>query len=1056
MLQEYNRFANILSQDILTKLDGSHRDFGRIFSINKPSRSIILGSLSDSKVNKKKSKSSVKNNNMSVKFLLEKFSGNLKIKPSFSVYYKVFPTFEEQKEYISSLDDDKKVHSFAPIWKRKNFSSDFIFINKKENNFSIDLENFIDEIYSDDLLFTAKRSDLIEDCDNEDEYYDKIRLFNAGKLPDFRWNCEIYLNASKITQNEELFDLIEVGMVNLSEESYKYESFLFDCNFEIYLNENHLNKFVYSYEENDDVKFYYSDLRTLNCHASYDEGSNKINTMHYAKHEDKKLEPVTEFNGFEAKFEFLMSENCIEHLEQLYDLMNDFEKNCDINLDNHKDHENFKNAKQNFLNGIIALKNNSNALKAFRLMNESFFKNSKGKYSSWRLFQIVFIVSLIPEIIDKTSKRNTCDLLHVMTGGGKSESYFGIVIFTAFYDRLTGKQFGVSAWTKFPLRMLSIQQLQRISNLFIWAEEIRLNENILGDPFTVAYFVGNQNPEFPKDNDLLIDEINESIDKIPGKIVSICPICGEEVVLTVDKEKSLIMHECLGCHRQFGLFFTDFEIFRVLPTFIISTVDKLAAISSQYRIKNILGGKLDKCSEGHGFIPRNGKCMVKNCNSENIPFPVKFNTGPSLIIQDELHLIKEGFGTINSHFESCYQAFSNEFSNENYKYVAMTATVNGAAKQIKELYNKDIQIFPPRLADKSNKEFFFNYAKENDNQIYNRQIIGLKPNNVDNNTAIILSLRYVSEFIKKVEKDKNFASKHNFDENLLKKIINSYKSILSYHLRVSDVHNTKNYVGRNINDSNFDIYKIDAMTLTGDDSLDKIKRVIGCVESFGEGDNVKLQLTSATNIVSHGIDLDNWNLMFFQGIPRSTSEYIQALSRVGRKYHGLIFLWFYPNRVRDLSFYQNFNEYHKILQYKVEKVPIARWTKLGFKQTFTSIFNAAILSFLSDKLEEIVYNRDELVKVLSDDANKKLLVDFIHKAYISDSNELGANYFRDNIESEVDKRIEHLINYRGAENFLSAVLEDSTEKYFKVQSGMRGIQDTVNVKRNLPFCYYSK
>ena len=36
--------------------------------------------------------------------------------------------------------------------------------------------------------------------------------------------------------------------------------------------------------------------------------------------------------------------------------------------------------------------------------------------------------------------------------------------------------------------------------------------------------------------------------------------------------------------------------------------------------------------------------------------------------------------------------------------------------------------------------------------------------NVDNNTAIILSLRYVSEFIKKFESDVNYASKFNFDE----------------------------------------------------------------------------------------------------------------------------------------------------------------------------------------------------------------------------------------------------------------------------------------------------
>ena len=64
---------------------------------------------------------------------------------------------------------------------------------------------------------------------------------------------------------------------------------------------------------------------------------------------------------------------------------------------------------------------------------------------------------MLPDIVDKSEdKENICEVLHVMTGGGKSESYFGLVIFSAFWDRLSGKKFGTTAITKFPLRMLSI------------------------------------------------------------------------------------------------------------------------------------------------------------------------------------------------------------------------------------------------------------------------------------------------------------------------------------------------------------------------------------------------------------------------------------------------------------------------------------------------------------------------------------------------------------------------------------------------------------------------
>ena len=115
-----------------------------------------------------------------------------------------------------------------------------------------------------------------------------------------------------------------------------------------------------------------------------------------------------------------------------------------------------------------------------------------------------------------------------MTGGGKSEAYFGIVVFSAFFDRLSGKEFGVTALTKFPLRMLSIQQLQRIANLFIWAEEIRQEEDLGGEPFSIAYFVG-ESDEFPNVNRKIVESIKKAKSKneeIKGKIIDICPICN--------------------------------------------------------------------------------------------------------------------------------------------------------------------------------------------------------------------------------------------------------------------------------------------------------------------------------------------------------------------------------------------------------------------------------------------------------------------------------------------------------------------------------------------------
>ena len=49
-----------------------------------------------------------------------------------------------------------------------------------------------------------------------------------------------------------------------------------------------------------------------------------------------------------------------------------------------------------------------------------------------------------------------------------------------------------------------------------------------------------------------------------------------------------------------------------------------------------------------------------------------------------------------------------------------------------------------------------------------------------------------------------------------------------------------------------------------------------------ESNKEKLFAVNATSIVSHGVDIDEWNCMVFDGMPRSTSEYIQALSRIFR------------------------------------------------------------------------------------------------------------------------------------------------------------------------------
>lgn len=1084
--KDYEKFGNLLVEDVLKRLTGSHEDYERFLYDRSLSTKFLIGNLEgipekdipkkdkikvtdDSKKEDLEEKDEndfeIKNdvfetslNSMSIKFLLEEPPEDIPINLKLSLFYRVIPSYEEQ------LNEFKKYGRsslrIAPVWKRHDATFD-LHLNKTDNTINLDFSKDIDTIKHDKNLL--KQDFKVYQMDLSDENSFNNLLASHDELEyTFSWKGNVILTTRDFNQKNKNYTLVEIKLINntpiIEEERFLFEASFFNPKLKILLEKDPI-KFNYKYTYEGKYKESFADFRCINCHAEYDPSEKVISSKNYAITDREKKSPRNNLPNVDISFNKLSHSEGLDELEKIYENMNDHISNSSSQAENY---ESFKKMRDRFKKGINELKNNDNASYAFNLMNKTFLEmnerlkeltEGKKGFDGWRLFQIVFIVSLIPDIVYDT-ERDTCELLHVMTGGGKSETYFGAVIFTAFFDRIRGKKFGVSAVTKFPLRMLSIQQLQRIANVFIFAEEVRLSENIDGEPFSIAYFVGSRDEEFPGNDFKLINEIKKLKEKNkskPGKIIDKCPICGHEVNLDIDEKQNLVIHKCTHCtDKIFRLYFTDDEIYRTLPTFIVSTVDKWAGIAQNRRFRNLLGGKLDYCNL-HGFLPRGDGCSFyitekQTCGENDRQVNINFDTSPTLIIQDEMHLIGEGFGTIESHFESLMEAMKSEFSKgSKFKNIAMTATVTGAKDQIQQLYHKKTRIFPPSLLNNDENDFFFKIEKEDDVDIIQRKIIGLKTNKKRLNYRLMHSiLKYISQFIRNVELGQaDYKELDSFDENDLDHILSNYKNILTYHNKKDDVHNISHGMSDFVNNDK-NIYEVLSEPLTGESSSEDIKKVISKVEGLNEKD--KLLAVHATSVVSHGVDIDEWNIMIFGGMPRTTAEYIQALSRVGRKFFGIVFVSYIYSRNRDLSFYQHFDEYHEILEDKVENVPLSRYGKLGLEQTFTSIFCASVLNYLSDELDTPLYTKVEFKKALKNSENVEKLKSFIKKAYISESDLKGAKYFDENLDEMVDSRVEYLIDYGGKFNYLWDVLKDNDDKYFKIQYGMRGIQDMVHLK----------
>ena len=542
---------------------------------------------------------------------------------------------------------------------------------------------------------------------------------------------------------------------------------------------------------------------------------------------------------------------------------------------------------------------------------------------TWRPFQLAFILmNLMSIAAPHCAEREIVDLIWFPTGGGKTEAYLGLSAFTMFLRRLRNPEHtGTTILMRYTLRLLTTQQFQRAASLICACEVIRrrCNDDLGLEPFSIGLWVGGEVTPNNEENAVRSLRQLQAGQGANRFVLLSCPWCGAAMgPHTVGRSTRVkgyrirprpnrVRHVCEDNDCAFSsgeglpVAVIDEHIYASPPTLVIGTVDKFAMLAFRPEARSIFG--------------------------IDTPYPP-----PELIIQDELHLISGPLGSMVGHYETVIDALCTVEVGETRiqpKVIASTATISRAERQVKALYGKSSFVFPPQ-ALRMGDSFFAEEREDAEGRRYVGVFASALPSHV---TSQIRTMGAILQAPKLAGVSDPSA-------------IDPYWTMMGYFNSLRELGHAATLIRADITEYLNSMY--DRLGLrrevAKEEGIDRRRFINRDVELTSRVQSSEIpdilqrlftpyvdpkgseaiDVCFATNMIQVGLDIQRLSLMTIIGQPKTTSEYIQASSRVGRRAEspGIVVTNYNPSRSRDRSHFEHFRSYHQTLYQHVEPTSV--------------------------------------------------------------------------------------------------------------------------------------